>query len=125
MCGLGEVRNERFGKRFKFKGRAQRQDNRRVSERFAQTRYVTRKPNQTRQKPPDFLPGYLENPENELKITDEKFTKIVRLLDKTALESDVFQKFPDSDKAVTVKIISVDGAYRGQGIAKELLNKTR
>lgn len=69
--------------------------------------------------------GYLENPENELKITDEKFTKIVRLLDKTALESDVFQKFPDSDKAVTVKIISVDGAYRGQGIAKELLNKTR
>lgn len=82
------------------------------------------KQNQTRQNR-NFLLGYLENPENELKITDEKFSKIVRLLDKTALESDVFQKFSDSEKAVTVKIISVDGAYRGQGIAKELLNKTR
>ncbi|XP_066145873.1 arylalkylamine N-acetyltransferase 1-like isoform X2 [Euwallacea fornicatus] len=68
---------------------------------------------------------YLQNSEDQQKITDEKFSKIVRMLDKVGLESNVFQRFPDCDKAVTVKILSVDGNYRGQGIAKELLNKTR
>ncbi|KAH1019877.1 hypothetical protein HUJ04_009628 [Dendroctonus ponderosae] len=69
--------------------------------------------------------GYLDKGDDGLKITDQKFSKIVRLLDRVAAESDVFSRFPDCDKAMTVKILSVDGAYRGQGIAKELMNKTR
>lgn len=56
---------------------------------------------------------------------DEKFSKILGLLDHVARESDPFKKFSDCDKAMTVKIISVDGTYRGKGIAKELMAKTR
>ncbi|KAL1505414.1 hypothetical protein ABEB36_004986 [Hypothenemus hampei] len=61
---------------------------------------------------------------DDFKVTDPKFSKIVRLLDRITIESDVFSRFPDCKKAITVKILSVDGAYRGQGIAKELINKT-
>ncbi|KAF7271333.1 hypothetical protein GWI33_015777 [Rhynchophorus ferrugineus] len=68
--------------------------------------------------------GYLEE-EDDLHITDPKFVKIVRLLERVSKESDVFARFPDSDTAVTVKILSVNDAYRGQGIARELVNKTR
>lgn len=68
--------------------------------------------------------GYI-NEISDSSSSSGKFGKITRLLDKVAIESDVFARFPDCDKAMTVKIISVNGAYRGQGIAKELMNKTR
>ncbi|CAG9762252.1 unnamed protein product [Ceutorhynchus assimilis] len=68
--------------------------------------------------------GFLDK-DDDFEITDRKFSKIVALLDKVDRDADVFAKFPASAKAVSVKIISVDGAYRGQGIAKELVNKTR
>ncbi|XP_050299236.1 arylalkylamine N-acetyltransferase 1-like isoform X2 [Anthonomus grandis grandis] len=69
--------------------------------------------------------GYLQDPPDEHEITDPKFSKIVRMLGKVEVESDIFSKFPDSDTAMTTKILTVNNAYRGQGIAKELLNKTR
>lgn len=68
--------------------------------------------------------GYLEK-EDKHNVTDRKFSKIYRLLSQVAKESDVFAKFTDCDKGMTVKILSVNGAFRGQGIAKELMNKTR
>ncbi|XP_030766405.1 dopamine N-acetyltransferase-like isoform X1 [Sitophilus oryzae] len=68
--------------------------------------------------------GYLDK-EDDYKVTDPKFSKIIRLLDRVGKESDIFARFPEFDKTVTVKILSVNGAYRGQGIAKELVNKTR
>ncbi|XP_060531318.1 arylalkylamine N-acetyltransferase 1-like isoform X2 [Cylas formicarius] len=67
--------------------------------------------------------GYIDEEEDEVK--DEKFRKIAKLLGRVAVESDVFSKFPDAKRAITTKIISVNGTYRGQGIARELMNKTR
>lgn len=40
-------------------------------------------------------------------------------------ESGYFDYFPDCVKGMTVDLISVDDSYRGRGIAKKLLNKTR
>ncbi|KAJ8966864.1 hypothetical protein NQ314_003258 [Rhamnusium bicolor] len=53
--------------------------------------------------------GWVEK-EEPFKCEDKKFNYI---------------RFPGCDKAITVKILSVDGAYRGKGIAKELVAKTR
>ncbi|KAG5880987.1 hypothetical protein JTB14_024525 [Gonioctena quinquepunctata] len=63
--------------------------------------------------------------EGEFVCQDLKFNKIVQFLDHVATESDPFQKYPGIDKAMTVKILSVDGSYRGKGIAKDLMDKTR
>ncbi|XP_074037780.1 dopamine N acetyltransferase isoform X2 [Leptinotarsa decemlineata] len=63
--------------------------------------------------------------EEEFVCKDEKFSKIVQLLEHVAEESDPFKKYPGIDKAVTVKILSVDGSYRGKGIAKDLMARTR
>lgn len=62
---------------------------------------------------------------DSFKCDDDKFSIILGLLDRVARESDPFKKYPGCDKAMTVKILSVDGAYRGKGIAKELMAKTR
>ncbi|KAG5892440.1 hypothetical protein JTB14_009848 [Gonioctena quinquepunctata] len=63
--------------------------------------------------------------DEEFLCKDEKFSKIIHLLEHVAMESDPFQKYPGLDKAMTVKILSVDGSYRGKGIAKDLMAKTR
>lgn len=68
--------------------------------------------------------GYIDGIE-ESNCPDEKFDKILRLLDHVAKESNIFEKFRGIDKAMTVKILSVDSDWRGRGIAKELMNKTR
>lgn len=68
--------------------------------------------------------GYLDE-EDDFKVTDPIFSKIYSLLGQVGQDSNVFARFPDCDKAMTVKIISVNRAFRGQGIAKELMNKTR
>lgn len=56
---------------------------------------------------------------------DKQFAKIFRLLEYVAEESDPFQQFPGESKAMCLKIISVDGTYRGKGIAKQMMAKTR
>ncbi|XP_063915207.1 arylalkylamine N-acetyltransferase 1-like isoform X1 [Zophobas morio] len=68
--------------------------------------------------------GYTDEIE-EVTCPDKKFAKILRLLDHVAVESKIFTHFPDVNKAITVKILSVDSSLRGRGIAKDLMNKTR
>ncbi|XP_057662355.1 arylalkylamine N-acetyltransferase 1-like [Diorhabda carinulata] len=73
------------------------------------------------------LNGIIERDSNEDEFVskDEKFSKIVKLLDYVAVESDPFQIYPGIDRAMVVKILSVDNSYRGKGIAKYLIAKTR
>lgn len=68
--------------------------------------------------------GYVDEIE-EANCEDKKFEKILRLLDHVAVESKIFSHFPDVDKAMCVKILSVDSSQRGRGIAKDLMNRTR
>lgn len=70
--------------------------------------------------------GYLNDDDNNnVHCNDEKFAKILELLHYVGHQSDIFAHYPEIDKAMTVKILSVDGSMRGRGIAKALMNKTR
>ncbi|CAH0561251.1 unnamed protein product [Brassicogethes aeneus] len=62
---------------------------------------------------------------NDDSVKHPKFSKIAKLLDFVAKDSDVFQHFPDCEKAMSVKIISVDTTLRGRGLAKHFMLKTR
>lgn len=53
-----------------------------------------------------------------------KFHDITTLLDKVEREADVFSKYPDVDRIMDIKIISVDESFRGQGVCKALIDKT-
>ncbi|XP_075155956.1 arylalkylamine N-acetyltransferase-like 7 [Haematobia irritans] len=65
-------------------------------------------------------PGDIEASQKKLELNDdEKFKKIFRLLYTINLKEDMFQRF-DVDKIFDVRILSVDGRFRGQGIAKHL-----
>lgn len=68
--------------------------------------------------------GYIDHLE-PIQCNSEKFSKVLTLLDYVAVKSNVFQHFPDCDKAMTVKIVSVNSECRGRGIARELMSKTR
>ncbi|RZB38781.1 dopamine N acetyltransferase, partial [Asbolus verrucosus] len=68
--------------------------------------------------------GYVDEIE-EACCEDKKFAKILKLLDHVAVQSNIFSHFPEIDKAMTVKILSVDSSWRGRGIAKDLMNRTR
>lgn len=54
-----------------------------------------------------------------------KFNDITTLLDKVEREADVFSKYPNVDRVMDIKIISVDESFRGQGICKALIDKTK
>lgn len=76
------------------------------------------------------LNGKLQNDdpkEEEEECPNPKFAKILKLLDYADQEGTqiIAQKYPDVDKVMFVKILSVDGAWRGKGIAKELMDRTR
>lgn len=73
------------------------------------------------------LNGVLErNPKKEeVVITDTETRKLFDLLDFVTKNSDPFQYFPEATKAMSVKMVSVDHKYRGKGIAKQLVTKTR
>lgn len=68
--------------------------------------------------------GYREENNKEDSGDKTKFNDITTLLDKVEQEADVFQKFPDVDRIMDIKIISVDESFRGQGVCKALINKT-
>jgi predicted GNAT family acetyltransferase len=71
-------------------------------------------------------PGHLEEmQENADNCPNPRFRKILQLLVAVERGSDVFSKFPDVDRLVEVRILSVDTAVRGRGIAKALLEKSR
>ncbi|CAG9854165.1 unnamed protein product [Phyllotreta striolata] len=72
------------------------------------------------------LNGILERgAADDFECEDEKFSKIVKLLDYVAVESDPFKIYPGVNRGMIVKILSVDGSFRGKGIAKDLMVKTR
>lgn len=62
---------------------------------------------------------------DEQKETDSKFDEIHHLLTFVEKESNPFQHFPEASKAMAIQVVCVDGTYRGKGIAKKLIEKTR
>lgn len=63
--------------------------------------------------------------DNSKDCPNPKFKKILDLLTTVGRESDIFKQFPDVDKVIDIRIVSVDDSCRGQGIAKALLDKTK
>lgn len=57
--------------------------------------------------------------------SNPRFRKILQLLLTVERRSEVFSKFPDTDRQFEVRILSVDSAMRGRGVAKALLQKSR
>ncbi|XP_063217850.1 arylalkylamine N-acetyltransferase 1-like, partial [Bacillus rossius redtenbacheri] len=71
-------------------------------------------------------PGHL--PEMEAKVAgckNTKFRKILGLLASVEQGADIFTRFPDVRKVLEVRIMSVDASWRGRGIAKALLDRSR
>lgn len=56
---------------------------------------------------------------------NSKFKEIVVLLDKIKREADVFTQYPTVDRILEIKIVTVNEAYRGQGVCKALVDKTK
>jgi predicted GNAT family acetyltransferase len=54
-----------------------------------------------------------------------KFKEIVVLLDKIKKEADVFEQYPNVNRILEIKIVTVNEAYRGQGVCKALVDKTK
>lgn len=67
-----------------------------------------------------------ENNKNEEDQEDDKtkFNDITSFLDKVEQEADVFTKYPNVDRIMDIKIVSVDESFRGHGVCKALINKT-
>ncbi|XP_017786621.1 PREDICTED: dopamine N-acetyltransferase-like isoform X2 [Nicrophorus vespilloides] len=63
--------------------------------------------------------------EDEEDCPNEKFAKILNLLETVDKQADIFGKFPDVNSVMNVKILSVDTTWRGRGIAKQLMDRTR
>ncbi|KAL0266722.1 UNVERIFIED_CONTAM: hypothetical protein PYX00_009190 [Menopon gallinae] len=57
--------------------------------------------------------------------TNDKFRKVMNLLIESDRQTDIFSRYPKLDSLLDVKIISVDTNWRGMGICKALLEKTR
>jgi len=53
-----------------------------------------------------------------------KFKIITTFLDKVEREANVFKKYPNVDRIMDIKIISVDKSFRGLGVCKALFDKT-
>ncbi|XP_026816934.1 dopamine N-acetyltransferase-like [Rhopalosiphum maidis] len=54
-----------------------------------------------------------------------KFNDIMVLLDKAKRDTDIFGKYPNIDRIMDLKIITVNEAYRGQGVCKALIDKSK
>lgn len=70
--------------------------------------------------------------DNEIKkISDEnndkcpKYNHIMDFLDKAERDVDVFGQYPNIDRIMELKIITVNEAYRGQGVCKALIDKSK
>lgn len=63
--------------------------------------------------------------DDEEECSNVKFNKIIKLLDYVDREARVFDHFPEIDRLVNVKILSVDSNMRGKGIAQLLMDQTR
>lgn len=54
-----------------------------------------------------------------------KFRKILTLLANVERGADLFRRHPDVTKCCEVRILSVDGAWRGKGVGTALIDKTK
>lgn len=54
-----------------------------------------------------------------------KFNDIMVFLDKAGRDINVFGQFPNIDRIMELKIIAVHEAYRGQGVCKALIDKSK
>lgn len=61
--------------------------------------------------------------EDPFDCKDEKYNKIVKILDYAEQNCDAFKIFPDCSKGAAVQVISVNPNYRSKGIAVELLRR--
>lgn len=58
-------------------------------------------------------------------VRSKNFEHICNILEYVEKESNLFEKFPFCDKMLLLKMLSVDSSYRGKGLAKILINKSR
>ncbi|XP_015379972.1 PREDICTED: uncharacterized protein LOC107173797 [Diuraphis noxia] len=54
-----------------------------------------------------------------------KFNDILVILDKAGREIDIFGKYPNVDRIMKINIITVNEVYRGLGVCKALVNKSK
>lgn len=65
-----------------------------------------------------------EKKEKDFEPHNEEIDRIGRLLDYVIKEAKAFEYFPKCNRAMNIKIVSVDTNYRGKGIAKKMIAKT-
>lgn len=56
---------------------------------------------------------------------NSKFKSIMVLLNKIKQEADVFAQYPNVNRIMDIKIVTVNEEYRGQGVCKALVDKTK
>lgn len=56
---------------------------------------------------------------------DTKFKHIETFLNKVDKEANVFCQYPNVCRVLNIDIISVDDMYRGKGVCKALIDKTK
>ncbi|XP_028136692.1 arylalkylamine N-acetyltransferase 1 isoform X2 [Diabrotica virgifera virgifera] len=61
----------------------------------------------------------------EYPVTDKKFEKILRMLEYAERKGDLFNRFPEVNKILSIVVLSVDASLRGKGIAKKLTNESK
>lgn len=66
-----------------------------------------------------------DNDDDETCNEKSKFKDIVVLLDKIKREVDMFAHYPSVNRIMDIKIVAVNEAYRGQGVCKALVDKTK
>jgi len=54
-----------------------------------------------------------------------KYNDIMVFLDKAERDVDVFGQYPNINRIMELKIITVNEAHRGQGVCKALINKSK
>lgn len=54
-----------------------------------------------------------------------KFKDIMMLMGKIRREAKVFVRYPNVNRIMEIKVVSVNDAYRNQGVWKALVNKTK
>lgn len=64
------------------------------------------------------------NYENE-EETSNKFEEFMALFQKVEKESDVFGKYPEINRIMDIKIVTVNEVFRGQGVCTALFDKTK
>lgn len=66
-----------------------------------------------------------DDPNEKSYVDSPKFQLILDFLLYNTVQCDIFGQFPEVDKAMTVKILSVDPCMRGRGVATKLVDETR